>query len=351
MTRENLADKIAKKTFNSQEFQKSWDAHMQAFGPILEPAFAEDYQTRVHLTAALNIISNRNINGGLKKLKSLQDKCKNDTDKAALLFFMGVCFEMAGQQEQMLECYTYANEYEHGFYLPYLKVARVFLDERNYDKAEENFRRVFHCLDTAEPNEQGRLILSSAYTNYATCMTMMHRYEEAEKALSKAKKLYPNALGRESAEAVLHAIRGNTEQMEKCLETLKKYDPEMFDDAKKSTEKILTRTDPLFYEIAVDDTKITDFWCWFKACEAELLLKLERQEYEEVINSVAEQLFIAFPFLDEQPPYIGLSRDNDGYVVVLHDMYVTAVMNAYEKLLQARQAVVGEWKLRIMVIR
>lgn len=51
MKKQTLADKLAQKSFNSPKFQESWAVHMQAFGPILEPAFAEDYQARVHLTA------------------------------------------------------------------------------------------------------------------------------------------------------------------------------------------------------------------------------------------------------------------------------------------------------------
>ena len=67
--KQTLADKLAKKTFDSPVIQKSWLAHMQVFGPILENAFVEDYQARIHLVAALNYISNRKISQGLAKLK------------------------------------------------------------------------------------------------------------------------------------------------------------------------------------------------------------------------------------------------------------------------------------------
>lgn len=43
MAFENFAEKLAKKSFYSAEIQKSWTAHMQIFGPVLEPAFAENY--------------------------------------------------------------------------------------------------------------------------------------------------------------------------------------------------------------------------------------------------------------------------------------------------------------------
>ena len=49
MRKETFADKLARKTFESSAIQKSWQTHMQAFGPILEPTFVNDYQSKIHL--------------------------------------------------------------------------------------------------------------------------------------------------------------------------------------------------------------------------------------------------------------------------------------------------------------
>lgn len=349
MAFENLADKIAKKTFNSPDFQKSWAAHMAAFGPILEPAFAEDYQSRVHLTAALNLISNRNISNGLKKLQSLQGKCKNDADKAALLFFMGVCFEMMGHQEQMLECYTYANEYEHRFYMPYLKVAKFYLNGHIYDRAADGYARGIACFTATGLDDQSRLILGSAYTNQATCLMMMHRYEEAEAALATSQNLYPDAPGRAATEATLHALRGDREQVEACLAALKEHVPETWEEVRETTERILAKEDPLFFPVELDDGKIAEFWQWFTAEEAALVSMLEAQKYEAAVTSVADRLLEAFPFLEEQP-YIALGKDEHGFILELHDMYAVAVMNAYETLLQSRPGEETEHLIRFVIV-
>ena len=66
MKKETFAEKLARKSFESAASQKSWHTHMQAFGPILEPAFIDNYKARVDLTAALNFISNRELKKGLK---------------------------------------------------------------------------------------------------------------------------------------------------------------------------------------------------------------------------------------------------------------------------------------------
>lgn len=349
MAFENLAEKLAKKAFNSPDVQKSWASHMAAFGPILESAFGEDYQSRVHLIAALNLISNRNIGNGLKKLQSLQGKCKNNADKAALLFFMGVCFEMAGQQEQMLECYTYANEYEHRFHMPYLKVAKFYLNGRMYDRAEENFRRGIDCFTATGLDDQSRLILGSAYTNYATCLMMMHRYDEAEASLVTSRNLYPDAPGRAATEATLAALRGDAAQVEACLAVLKEHAGNIWQEVKETTDRVLAKTDPLFFPVSLDDEKVTGFWQWFTAEEAALVSLLEEEKYEAAVTAVADHLLEAFPFLEEQP-YIALGKDDGGFILELHDMYAIAVIHAYETLLECRPGEEAEHRLRFVII-
>ena len=347
MAFENLADKLAKKTFNSPDFQKSWAGHMAAFGPILEPAFSEDYQSRVHLTAALNLISNRKIGEGLKKLQSLQGKCKNDADKAALLFFMGVSFEMTGHQEQMLECYTYANEYGHRFYMPYLKVAKFYLSGCAYDKAADNYLQGIQCFSATGPDERDRLILGSAYTNYATCLMMMHRYEEAESALSSSRSLYPDAPGRSATEATLAALRGDQAQADACLELLKAHTPDAWEEVSRTVSRILAGTDPLFFPVELDAEKISGFWQWFAGYEATLQDLLLQEKYEAGVGTVAEHLLQAFPFLEERP-YIALGKDEAGYILELHDMYAVSVIHAYKALLQSRPE--AEQRIRFVCV-
>ena len=86
MGKQTIADKMAEKTFLSEGFQRQWRIHLQAFGPILEPAFVEKYQALVHLTAALNLISNRKIKDGLNKLQLVEKHISCDADRAAWLF-------------------------------------------------------------------------------------------------------------------------------------------------------------------------------------------------------------------------------------------------------------------------
>ena len=93
----------AKELFFSDEVQKSWRIHAYAFQPLLEDVFSEDFAARITLTAALNHISNRNLEIGLQKLDTIEDCCASDADRAAMAFFRGVAYDMQGD-----DCVLYA---------------------------------------------------------------------------------------------------------------------------------------------------------------------------------------------------------------------------------------------------
>lgn len=333
MAKESLAEKLARKSFESPLTQRSWTVHMQVFGPILEPAFQNNYQARVHLTAALNHISRRDLAQGVPKLKQLQKYCETDADKAAYLFFLGLCCEISGDREQMLQLYTYANEYEHGFYLPYLKVGKFYLEHHIYERAEQNYQAAIGCLSGKEPSEQERLILGSAYVNLASCRMMMHRYEEAETAMAAAKEQNPDVPGAAAVEAGLEALRGDTARAEACLDRVKTQMPDAYNEVKASVERILARKDPLFFPVEVEQDKITAFWTWFAGYSPRLKQLLEQEEYETALEPVGSHLLETFPFLEEIPD-VALGKNAAGYVLELQDLYAVGIADAYEKLLK-----------------
>lgn len=347
MKKESLADKMARKAFDKPDVKKSWQTHMQAFGPILEPAFQNNLQARIHLTAALNMISGRNLAGALLKLKALQKSIVSDADRAALMFCFGLYGEMAGNQEQAIACYVQANQYGHRFYLPYLKAAKFYLSNRMYDVAEREFRKAIDCFTAAALSDADKIILGSAYCNLASCLTMEHRYDEAEAALASSAAICPDAPGRAAAEAVLHAVRGNADQVEACLAVLKTQGTEIHDAVKKNTDGILAGTDPMFFPVPVDEEKLPAFWQWFASYEAEMKQKLDKEQYDEGLTPVAKQLLAAFPFLEEVPN-VGLGKNDKGYVVELKDYYAVGIVAAYEKLIAAMPEDIGSrWQFVI----
>jgi len=334
MKKKSIADKLAEKSFASPEIKKSWAVHMKAFGPILKPAFAEDYQARVHLCAALNHISNKNLPQALLKLNGLQKHLATDADKAAFFFAMGLFCEYAGKFDEMAALYSQANDLNHSFYLPYMKVAKYALDTRDYEIAEKNYRSAIACFTATGPDDQDKRLLGSAYTNLASCLLMMQRLEEAESALASSRSIYPDAPGRSAVEAAVCALRGDAAAAEQHLEILKTHVPAVYDTIRKSTEKMLAKTDPQFFPVALEEEKITGFWNWFAQNDGGLIQKLDKQEYESVMRSIGEHLLEAFPFLEE-PPYNALGKNEKGYVIQLKDMHAVGVGQAYRRLVDA----------------
>ena len=140
--------------------------------------------------------------------------------------------------------------------------------------------------------------------------------------------------GRSAPEAILHALRGETAPMMSALDALKTMAPFAYDAIKKSCDRILAGTEPQFFSVPVRDENITAFWNWFSGSEADLLSKLEKQDYTAVMTSVGEHLLEAFPFL-EQRPTTALGKNDHGYVIQLKDMYAVAVVEAYSRLVDA----------------
>ena len=346
MKKETLADKMARKTFESKAIQQSWQIHYQAFEPILAPAFVDDYQAKIHLTAALSHISNRNLDKGMAKLKEVQKHVQTDEDKAAYLFFMGLYCEMAGNLPQMAEMYDYANEYGHSFYWPYVKAAKFHQQYVEYDIALEWYEAAIHCFDSKQLTPQEQLILASVYTNRASCLTMMHQYDQAMQSLEAAHGFGVKVPDCEAVEAVLFAALGEKEKAESNLAQL--AGSPVYEPTQKTVESILDKTNPAFFPVETDSAKIEAFWSWFGEYGPTLAELLDNQQYEEGMTPVAEKLLEAFPFMEE-PPLAALGKNEKGYVIELHDMYFMAVKDAFEKLVADCPEEIGDiWQFVIV---
>ena len=233
--------------FETAEFvlQQSWEVHRQAFGPILEPAFAENQQVRILLINALNHISRREVKRGMELLKEIHPYCIYQEDKAAWAFFVGLCFEMGGAQKQMLEWYEKAGQVGHRFYLPYLKLAKAAHSAAQFEKAEGYYKTAIACLLEMSEQDKDEIVLGSAYTNLTSCLTMLHKYTEAETAW-KAAQQYPVQPGADATAAILYAAMGDPEKTAGYIRRLNEKFPEWVPQTQEMTQQILSGTHPAF---------------------------------------------------------------------------------------------------------
>lgn len=340
-------DKKAQKVLNDPQFQKNWASHMKSFGPILRDAFAEDPQGRVTLCAALTNITGKKQPQALLKLNSLQKHLVTDADKAAFFFAMGLFCEYAGKFDEMAALYNQANDLNHSFYLPYLKAGKYALDTQDYGVAEKNYRAALRCFPPI-PGDREKQLLASAHTNLASCLVMMHRYAEADTALEASRKAMPLFPGRAAPEAILHALRGKKPEMLAALESLKTMAPFAYDAIKKSTDRILARTEPQFFVLPVEEGNMAAFWAWFAAEEATLKARLDKQDYDAVMADMGGKLLEAFPFLEQKPP-VTIGKNDRGYVIQLKDRYAPGIANAYTSLAAAcPEDIRSRWLLDIV---
>lgn len=347
MKKETLANKLARKSFESKKIQDSWQVHLQAFGPILKPAFIDNYQAKIHLTAALNHISNKDFKKAVPKLQEVTKHVETDADKASFLFFMGLCFDIAGDIPNMMEMYINANEYEHCFYLPYMKVAKIYQKCCKYEDAVMNYTKAIECFEPNNLSKQDKLILASAYTNMASCYTMKHRYDKAQYSLEMAHR-YGDIPDTPSAEAILHAVLQDEDNMHKSMEKLKTSSSPLYETTRKMVESIINKTNPAFFPIDTDAEKIDLFWQWFDEYRVLLLKRLASEQYEEGIIPITEKLLETFPFLGE-PPILSLGENEKGYVLELRDLYLTAIKSAFDELLlKCPSNISEEWQFVIV---
>lgn len=348
MKKKTIADKLAEQAFNRPDFQKSWAVHMQAFGPILGPAFADNYQAKVHLTAALNNISRKELQQGLEKMKKLQASCETNADKAAWLFFMGVLFETAGDIQQSVSLYRNANDFHHRFYMPYLKVAKRAHEDGMFEIAEVNYRSAIDCFTATGLDSQAKTIMASAYTNLATCLIMMQRFDEAESALVTSCQLLPDTPARSATEAVLCAVRGDEKGAMKHLSLLESYFPPALEQTGRDVKEILDGTHIQFNAVPLDEDKIAAFWQWFLDNDSTMRRHLAAKEYDNVLAMLTEQLSPLFPFSKREPDF-GILMEENYVQLELADFFAVSMHSGYEQLISAcPEEIKGNWRFVII---
>lgn len=332
-----LAEMIAKKAFNSPRFQQSWQVHMQAFGPILLPAYDGCYTAKVHLTNILNKISVGDVNGARAVMETLEKSCGCDKpeEKALMAFLQGLCCEVSGDKMRMFSMYVEAGYHHHRFYLPHLKCAKFAQESGQLDIALAEYSKALPLIREM-PDGPGRArLLGSTLTNTASCLTYMHRYQDAEALLKDARQTGPVARI-ESVEAVLYAATGRKDDMENALSSLTN-DPE-YAHICELVRGILDGQDPHFTAQPVNAEAVAAFWQWFAENEAHLLSLYNQQDEElpeEFVDLVCDHMNPCFPF--EHPPVeLGSVQDADiPEVIFFTNSFNRSVNAGYGTIIEA----------------
>lgn len=310
---------------NRKAFLKGWEVYSRLYGPVMEPAFKDDTAARVKIVSALNRMYGKDLNAAISHLEDIRERCCYDADWAAWSFFVGLCFDMAGDTEHMLHCYNACISYEPAFYLPYLKAAMAEHAAADFEAAAEHYCRCLECLskNSDSPGAEGKQ--AAAYTGLISCLTMMHRYGEAERLLKQS--------GAGSADfaavgAVLYAAMGIRPKAEMQLARLEFQDEEQAAHVRALAEDILEGRDAHFHPLPVDDGKIKEFWPWFADNEKQLSAE-----------NIGQQLRSVFPFLERNA---GLRVENEKKQIIFKDSYAMSLQLGYGKLIAACPQLIKE---------
>ena len=317
--------------------ERIWQTWCKKFGPIMEPAYKNDPESRVKLTEALEYISQRQLNKAIESLQEIREKAICDADTAAWSFFVGFCFELAGRKENMKHCYEASIGLGHRFYLPHLKLALMEHGDANFEAAYEHYSNAIVCLGETEAVYGDSASLLKAWRGLVSCLTMMHRYSEAE-------ELYLQAEGQEDMDtcgAVLYAALGKRQKSLGLLEIVETKRPEQAESLRQMTEQILDGSHPHFHPQPMPAGAIERFWQWFCDNEEEL-----RGEMEETLAPlVAEQLKEVISFL-ERDAELRAERKGKTIRLYLKDRYAIALQQAYGRLINSAPAF-EDWSFAI----
>ena len=349
---ENMLNKTAEKAFNDPKFQQSWQVHMKAFRPILEPAFVDKTVAKVHLTSALNRISRGECAEGMETLKKVKPFCETDADNAAWHYFMALACERSGDAESANLFYLRANEFEHSFYLPYLKSARSAHEEAAFETAEIYYRQAISCISEADTacDANLRMIVASAKSNLASCLTMMHRCDEAIVLLDEAKPLMADTADLSSFYAILYAALNEPDKAKEHIAILEKNNSRLLARTVEMTGQILAGKHAHFSAIPPERALIAPFWQWFEANEAMLVQKLRDQEHEDFLALLTEKLAPIFPFMEQELLFgVMMDRECKSFSMDLSDFFAVALRNGYEELIAAcPDSLKTRWSFKIV---
>jgi len=342
-----IAEMIARKAFGAPKFQQAWNVHMQAFGPILAPAYAECYTARVHLINILNKISRQDVEGAKTTMETLKRSCGCDTDEEmALWYFLeGLCGEVSGDIPAMVDGYMQAGNYHHHFYLPHLKIAKAAHQASDFDIASAEYCKALVRIREMKPGEARDKLLASALTNLASCLTYMHRYEDAMANLTEAKRTMQLPL-MEVTEAILLAAMDREEEMEAILIALAEADHPAYDEILDKCSAIMHGEDPHFRPLPADENAFAPFWQWFAENE-ETLLRLYAENPQALNEQVSRRLRPCFPFeadVQRTIPYVHITPPE----VCFFDFHNCSLTGAYAALIEACPAEIARrWEFFI----
>lgn len=215
--------------FNSEQYKEWRKIHTNTFGDVFSLAFEDSQDAQLFLTAALIKISKRDFLNGLSLLKQLEDFCVCEFDSFALYYFIGLCFEFIGNEEQMTEYYEKMREYnvDYSFRIvfhPYYRTAKFAQRKSENEKSLHYYKEAMNFYFGQEETAEKRENIGHLYYEMGTVFLSCKNYKKSREFIEKSCQYSPKENHhRNYVTAILCAIEGNKEESERLVNGLPDY--------------------------------------------------------------------------------------------------------------------------------
>ena len=192
---------------------KSLSLYREQYGDFIGNAFEGDRKRENKFCSALNDYQSGDIRGAIKKLDALLPSCKKKSESFAVRFFLARCYDSAGVH------YTAIKYYES---LLELRAA-----PRATSRVLSNLASCYEAIgDTEGAEARYRQAIEAypenpyPYNNMAHLFIRQGKYPEALEFSLKVSELDPNIYQAYSAQAIAHAMLGDSEASRAALDRL-----------------------------------------------------------------------------------------------------------------------------------
>lgn len=222
-------DSTQKYVLNSERYKEWRTIHGNTFGDVFSLAFEDAQEAQLQLTAALIKISKRDYDGGLSMLKQLESFCLCSFDRFALNYFIGLCYEFIGNEEQMNDYYEAMCEQNPDYtfpmvFHPFYRTAKFAQRKSENEKALHYYKKAMDLYGGKETSVDKRETIGLLYYETGTVYLSCQNYNQSRQFLEKSYAYSPGENPhRTYVMAILCAAEGNKAEAERLVNNLPAY--------------------------------------------------------------------------------------------------------------------------------
>ncbi len=341
----NYYELLKEYALNNENYKGWRDVHTKAFGEIFSLAFNDREDAQIHLTAALINISERKFDIAMPKLKMLESICVTEYDRAAINYFIGLNYEMMGNENKMNEyyenlkssCITFVFPF---VFHPYYRIAKFAQRDMEFGKAVFYYQKALSFYEDLTPDAKMKSSVSQIIYDIATIYICMHEYEEAEKLLEISKS-YDDSENqhRTYVTAILYAAQGRVNDSRALLNEL---NPFLRGNCEPMVNAIFSGTDLHYCVVNQDQSGYLDFWNDIISKKNNIEELIAGKNTLDAQKIISESLSKTLSFMKRQIA-CQVEPSNNVITVYCKNYHVKTLIAEYDALFSIKPKELNDW--------